>query len=612
MKKLALALTLIMVISFALPLQAFAAVSGQEAVNILRALEIMTGDERGDLHLDRQLTRAQLAKMLCASSAFKGSVNETGLGYSVFSDVAPAHWAGQYIKLCVEQGWLSGYSDGSFRPNEPVKLEDACSACLKLLGYSSAQLSGSYPYAQINKAASIGLTESVRGGAGSSLIRQDAAYLFCSLLSCENASGMTYGQTLGYSMSNGKVDMIQAVGTNLKGPYIASASEKLSFTPEKTYLNGKAAGGRILKENDVFYVNEALASLWIYDKKASGKLDQVSPAASPQTLMLAGSSYIIDSSDVSFELSNYGSIKTGDTVTLLLGMDDKVAGIIAGNAVEGSYLGIVLSNVRSAEEGSTSIISTISVFCTDGTVRSFETDRSSASAGSLVSIGVSSSEASVTIHKDKGMEGLFNKAGNRFAGYPVSDDIRIIDSDGQTAVKVDKEALLGKTLKEKDVRYYLLEDGEITDLILNDVTGEIWTFALLTDVSGASSAASVYGNYVFLTNGARGALTSSGIRFMVDIGGIAIKYDVTGAAGSIRQLAKVSLSEISGGNAFDQNVRYQLDPSVQVYLKDRDDYYLMDIEDLEFEGFRVTGWFDDFGLSAGGKIRIITAERTNF
>ncbi|MBR0140272.1 MAG: S-layer homology domain-containing protein, partial [Firmicutes bacterium] len=96
MKKFASALALVLVFSLVLPIQAFAAVTGQEAVNTLRALEIMTGDERGDLHLDRQLTRAQLAKMLCASSAYKNSVNEKGLGYSVFSDVAPTHWAGQY------------------------------------------------------------------------------------------------------------------------------------------------------------------------------------------------------------------------------------------------------------------------------------------------------------------------------------------------------------------------------------------------------------------------------------------------------------------------------------------------------------------------------------
>ena len=32
---------------------------------------------------------------------------------------------------------MTGYTDGTFRPDETVKLEEACAAVLKLLGYEA-------------------------------------------------------------------------------------------------------------------------------------------------------------------------------------------------------------------------------------------------------------------------------------------------------------------------------------------------------------------------------------------------------------------------------------------------------------------------------------------
>ena len=59
---------------------------------------------------------------------------------------------------------MTGYTDGSFRPDQTVRLEEACAVALKLLGYDSSTLAGSFPSAQLSKAAALGL----RGGIKSS------------------------------------------------------------------------------------------------------------------------------------------------------------------------------------------------------------------------------------------------------------------------------------------------------------------------------------------------------------------------------------------------------------------------------------------------------------
>ena len=59
------------------------------------------------------------------------------------------------------------------------------------------------------------------------------------------------------------------------------------------------------------------------------------------------------------------------------------------------------------------------------------------------------------------------------------------------------------------------------------------------------------------------------------------------------------------------NQKYLLDEDVQVLLKDNDftgtGYYLTTLSEINGKDYTLTGWYDDFGCSAGGRIRIIIA-----
>ena len=59
------------------------------------------------------ITRAELAAMLAQFAA-----QQTAAGS--FSDVAASHWAARAIALCAKLGWINGYPDGTFRPDENV------------------------------------------------------------------------------------------------------------------------------------------------------------------------------------------------------------------------------------------------------------------------------------------------------------------------------------------------------------------------------------------------------------------------------------------------------------------------------------------------------------
>lgn len=104
---------------------------------------IIQGYSGGDLAPDQQVTRAELLKMVMEAM----DVNKYDHSYTgYFTDVARTDWHVAYVELAYEQGIASGYSDGLFRPNDPINRAEAMKIILNgfgvdLEGYSS----GTFP-----------------------------------------------------------------------------------------------------------------------------------------------------------------------------------------------------------------------------------------------------------------------------------------------------------------------------------------------------------------------------------------------------------------------------------------------------------------------------------
>ena len=250
------------------------AVSSSTAVEAIQALGIITGDSSGNLNLSSPVTRAEFVTMMTAASSYKDSIGE-GSGVSLFKDVKSDHWASEYIKLAVEQGWMSGYVDGTFRPDDQITLEEACTALLKMLGYDSSTLAGSYPSAQLSKASSVGLRDDLDAVQGEALTRQDCVMLFYNLLVSDDSSGTVYGTTLGYTVTNGEVDYSTLVTADTKGPYVASADKSLSLPFSSTgatiYRNGALSSLSAVQEYDVYYYNANMRQL-VVDKLSGAEM----------------------------------------------------------------------------------------------------------------------------------------------------------------------------------------------------------------------------------------------------------------------------------------------------------------------------------------------------
>ena len=455
---------------------------------------VPTGQE-----LSACVTRGAFAKMLVSFSTYRESVGSQGTVGTLYRDVpGSSEWA-PYIRIAVQQGWMNGYTDGSFRPDNIVTLEEACAAVLKMLSYKTTDLTGSFPQAQLNKAQQIGLRDQLTCTQGQAMTYEQCTLLLYNALRANTASGSAYGSALGFTVSNGQVDTSSVLLKSRKGPFVAEEGTQLPFTPLSVYRNDKASASAELNKYDVYYYSESLQTVWIYTRRAAGRITAVSPSASaPTALTVAGSTYTLGSSAVASKISSLNGGGVGEVVTLLLGMDNEVADVITGEEADSVFYGVVQTATRSlVEDNGADVLQKISVMCTDGITRTVNIDKSlNYPTGWLVEISVTPEGEQVTAIESKSVSGTINDTATALGDYALADDVQILDTTSEgLAGTVRPSRIAGTELNALTVRYYTLnEQGQIDRLILNDVTGDLWKYGVLDDVKNlAVNAGSILG-----------------------------------------------------------------------------------------------------------------------
>ena len=492
MKQRFIALLLAVCIACTMLVMPASASSANSAVQAAVMLGGLTSEQAAGP--DAALTRGQLAKLLAAFSPYRESAGAQGSAGTLFTDVGGNDPLAPAIRIAVSQGWMSGYTDGSFRPGNPVTLEEACAAALNLLGYDVTTLSGTFPTAQLNKARELGLRDGIARSQGEGLTIADGALLLYNALTVPTANGEVYGSTLGFTVTGGQVDTASILLGNVQGPFVAAAGAQLPFAPAAVYRNGEAAASAELNEYDVYYYSENARTVWIYTRKAAGRITAVAPSASaPTSVTVAGTEYTIGSSQAATVLSSLNGGGVGQVVTLLLGMNNEVVRVLTGEAADQVFYGVVQNSARSLiEDDGADVRQSVTVACTDGVTRTVNVDKSlNFPAGLLVEITVTGDGEQVARVDARSVSGTFNENGTALGGTPLADGVEIIDTTAEgVAGAIRPSRLSGVTLQSGDVRYYTTNaSGEIDRLILDNVTGDLWTYGVLDDVRNLTSAA---------------------------------------------------------------------------------------------------------------------------
>ncbi len=99
-----------------------------KAVNTLASLDIISGVGDNKFEPERSITRAEFTAM-----AMKFAVGGEE-GENIFSDVDEDDWFYDAVVNSIQYGWIHGYGDGTFRPNNPITRAEVTAIVNNMLG----------------------------------------------------------------------------------------------------------------------------------------------------------------------------------------------------------------------------------------------------------------------------------------------------------------------------------------------------------------------------------------------------------------------------------------------------------------------------------------------
>ena len=101
-------------------------------IGYMQQFGIVTGYEDGSFRPDAPVTRAEFA-------AIASRFEKLTQGSKSFTDVPDTHWAVRYINFAATRGWVTGYEDGSFKPEHSITRAEVAAVTCRLLERSADQ-----------------------------------------------------------------------------------------------------------------------------------------------------------------------------------------------------------------------------------------------------------------------------------------------------------------------------------------------------------------------------------------------------------------------------------------------------------------------------------------
>lgn len=259
---------------------------------------IIGGFPDGSFKPGSPITRAQMAVMLVNMQDLDPYTPSTPR----FTDVATSHWAYKYVEAAAKEGFISGYPDGTFRPDKNVSYDEAITMLIALMGYTLKDLGGTYPSAFTNKARDLGVLNTCSKLGSSAANRADVSCFIRDAILADREDydvfkyvGPGYKITLGedgtYTITEGitkkegylltlYVENTSAVplpiyagrfSTYINGVLTPCDSSAYSVFPEYKVPSGSIPAGATVRVDLMYTTNQVLSNIDIHpDLAASG------------------------------------------------------------------------------------------------------------------------------------------------------------------------------------------------------------------------------------------------------------------------------------------------------------------------------------------------------
>ena len=239
MKKL-LALVLALVMSMSLVTISNAAfkdadkIDYKEAVDVMNAVGVFIGDEKGNFNAKDNLTREQAAKIIAYLELGEKAADAL-VGSATFTDVAATRWSAGFVSYCAQAGVVSGNGDGTFSPAGQLTALQFGKMLLVEIGYDAkaAGMVGTDWAINTSKLmATTGLMNGIDGSVNQVLSREKAAQMTLNALKAPTVEYATKGSNI--TVNGAEINFGASVPT-----YVTNTVAKEQTISKDTLTNSK-------------------------------------------------------------------------------------------------------------------------------------------------------------------------------------------------------------------------------------------------------------------------------------------------------------------------------------------------------------------------------------
>ena len=203
MKKL-LALVLALVMSMSLVTISNAAfkdadkIDYKEAVDVMNAVGVFIGDEKGNFNAKENLTREQAAKII-AYLELGSKAADALVGGATFTDVASTRWSAGFVGYCAQAGVVNGVGNGNFDPAGQLTALQFGKMLLVELGYdakAAGMVGADWAINTSKLMAKAKLMDKIDGSVNQVLTREKAAQMTLNALKAPTVEYSTKGSSI--------------------------------------------------------------------------------------------------------------------------------------------------------------------------------------------------------------------------------------------------------------------------------------------------------------------------------------------------------------------------------------------------------------------------------
>lgn len=129
------------------------------SIRALNKMEIIKGDEKGNLNEDANISREEYLALILRASGREDAAKEAADRETPFQD-AKGHWARGYVNVAAQNGIVNGITETEFGIGTMVTFNQAVKMAVVMVGYRTvAEEKGGYPEGYIVVANEIGITD---------------------------------------------------------------------------------------------------------------------------------------------------------------------------------------------------------------------------------------------------------------------------------------------------------------------------------------------------------------------------------------------------------------------------------------------------------------------